>query len=143
MCYLRALPNLKTNKDYFSIPSAISQPIHLDLVIFARFKFLRISPGGKIREFKSLTKNIIIVPPIIDIDNSQILDFTKSLKIINSQKSKQEKMTRSTVYILKFDGSDVIMTLDITVFTLASSKDSVWYLLWDGFTDHCVFISFR
>ena len=40
------------------------------LIIFARFYFLRISRGGQIREFN-------LVLPIIEIDNSRILDIAK------------------------------------------------------------------
>ena len=44
----------------------------VDLVIFARFLFeSQFSQGGQIREFKNLTKIIIIIAlPIIEIDNS-------------------------------------------------------------------------
>ena len=66
----------------------------VDLVIFARFKFSRISRGGQIREFKNLAKILIIIALLIFFENSRVLSFLKSLKIRNSPKFKHAKITR-------------------------------------------------
>ena len=60
----------------------------VDLVIFARFQFSRIS-GGQIPEFKNLAKIIIITLALLEKkENSRILNFLKSPKIkkVNTQK---------------------------------------------------------
>ena len=58
----------------------------VDLVIFARFLFSRISRGGKIRKFKNLAQIIIRIALLKKKKNSRILNFLKSPKIRNSQK---------------------------------------------------------
>ena len=53
----------------------------------------------RIREFMNLAKIIIILAlPITEINNSRILDFTKSLEITNSRNFKHAKINRSTVF---------------------------------------------
>ena len=70
----------------------------VDLVIFARFQFSRISRGSQIREFKNLVKIINIIALRKAYKNSRILNFGKSPKIRSSRKFKHAKITRSTVY---------------------------------------------
>ena len=57
--------------------------------------------GGQIREFKNLAKIIIIIALLKKNENSRILNSVKSLKITNSRKFKDAKITRSTVYFFK------------------------------------------
>ena len=71
----------------------------VDLVIFARFYFSRISRGGQIREFKNLAKSIFLIPLLMKNENSRIKNFVKSSKIRNFQKFKHAQITGSTVYV--------------------------------------------
>ena len=71
--------------------------ISVDLVIFARFYFLRISWGGRIREFKNHANIIIRITLRIKKVYSRFLNFVKSSKIRNSRKFKHVKITRSTL----------------------------------------------
>ena len=64
----------------------------VELVIFARFQFSRISRGGQIREFKNPAKNIFIFALLNELENS---------KIRNLRKFKHAKNTRSTVLRIK------------------------------------------
>ena len=61
-----------------------------------RFEF---SLGGQIREIKNIAKNIIIIAPLREKKNSQILNFVESPKIRKSLKFEHVKITRSTVYV--------------------------------------------
>ena len=69
-----------------------------DLVMFAWFWFSRILWGGQIREFKNLTKIVLIIALLKKKEKSQILNFVKTPKNRNSRKLKHAKITRSTVY---------------------------------------------
>ena len=64
----------------------------LDLVIFARFYFLRISREGQIREFKNIAKIVNIIALLKKNEDSQILNFAKRPKIGNSRKFKHAKL---------------------------------------------------
>ena len=68
--------------------------VTVDLVIFARFQFSR---GGQICEFKNLAKIIIIIALLKKNENSRILNFVKSPKIIHKIFIHAE-ITRSTVF---------------------------------------------
>ena len=57
----------------------------VDLVIFVRLQFLRISRGGQIREFKNLTEKIIIIVLLKKKKNTQKLpdpQYTLTLKTL-------------------------------------------------------------
>ena len=57
----------------------------------------------------------IIVLPIIEIDNSRILDVAKSPKITNSRKSKHAKITRSTLFNIQGELTPLYLKEDITM----------------------------
>ena len=89
----------------------------VDLVIFARFLFSRISLRGHIREFKNLAKNVIIIALLKKNKKSRTLNFVKSPKIRNSRKFKHGKITRSTVYIyICFRSIEISLDLIIKYF---------------------------
>ena len=83
----------------------------VDLVIFARFQFSRISRGEQIREFRNRAKIIIIIALLEKNENSRILNFAKSPKIGNSRKFKHAKITRSTVCVEWSHGTPEIATI--------------------------------
>ena len=70
----------------------------VNLTIFARFLFSRISQAGQIREFKNFAKIINIIALLKKNVNSRILNFVNSPKIRDSRKFKHAKITRSTVF---------------------------------------------